>query len=651
MAIAESVTLQWDPATGDDRVSGYEINYGTASHSYGYSKLASASGASTNNQVIDGLKPGSTYYFSVRSVGATASEVSAYSNEVSATIPDLEAPTVPTNLTAAAAGSSQISLSWTASTDNARVTGYQIERCQGAGCSAFAPIANVTGTSYTDSGLAAQTSYSYRVRANDAAGLTSPYSTASSATTLAGSVLTCSGTSIWASTAKPSIAADADSASVELGVKFKSDRAGFICGVRFYKGAGNTGTHVGRLWSKAGKLLAQATFTAESTSGWQQVNFSAPVAIAANTVYVASYLAPKGHYAVTANAFATAGVDRAPLHALKNGISGGNGVYRYGTGGFPASSYKSSNYWVDVVYTATLPMAKAASTRFMAESSLSETLAVEDSRVAEPETFAFESAEVSVGNEWLWVEFKNGFTDPVVIANAPSENTANRALVRIREVNEKGFWVRLEGWNEDILENAVENVGYIAIERGRHQLENGSWLEAGRLSMSQTNAFQRVPFADNFSDAPVVLTSVTTENAAGPLATRIRSIDNQGFNLGIRQPENNRQPHESESVDYIAWEISAGELNGRQFNVERAVQSGDAVFQTIVYPSAYSLPPVLVAGAQSGNEPGLMSWRNKDVDAVDLAVEQGMPKGNENTRAVHRLGYVLIEPSDDSASD
>ncbi|MGH9895842.1 MAG: DUF4082 domain-containing protein, partial [bacterium] len=84
-------------------------------------------------------------------------------------------------------------------------------------------------------------------------------------------------------------------------------------------------------------------------SGWQQVTFSSPVAITANTVYVASYHAPNGRYAVNEGYFTT-GVDSPPLHALQDGVSGGNGVYLYGAGGFPNNTFQASNYWVDLVF-------------------------------------------------------------------------------------------------------------------------------------------------------------------------------------------------------------------------------------------------------------------------------------------------------------
>jgi hypothetical protein len=99
---------------------------------------------------------------------------------------DSAPPTAPANLSASAASSTQIGLTWTASTDNVGVTGYRVERCQGTGCSDFVQIAAPAAASYTDSGLTAETNYRYRVRATDAAGNLSEYSSVASATTTAG---------------------------------------------------------------------------------------------------------------------------------------------------------------------------------------------------------------------------------------------------------------------------------------------------------------------------------------------------------------------------------------------------------------------------------------------------------------------------------
>src|SRR5258706_13749926 len=101
----------------------------------------------------------------------------------SAPPPDTMPPSAPANLTVTPASSTQLNLSWTTSTDNVGVTGYMVERCQGAACSNFAQIAALTTTTFSDSGLIASSSYSYRVRANDAANNLSAYSSTATAPT------------------------------------------------------------------------------------------------------------------------------------------------------------------------------------------------------------------------------------------------------------------------------------------------------------------------------------------------------------------------------------------------------------------------------------------------------------------------------------
>ena len=150
----------------------------------------------------------------------------------------------------------------------------------------------------------------------------------------------------------PGTTQTADPGDYELGVKFRSEVAGYITGIRFYKHAGATGTHVAHLWTAAGVQLAEATFTAETASGWQEVDLASPVAIAAGTTYIASYTWPGGYYAYQGGAFTAAGVTDAPLTALQHGVEGPNGVYNETPGAFPTAG-NGANYWVDVVFQGT----------------------------------------------------------------------------------------------------------------------------------------------------------------------------------------------------------------------------------------------------------------------------------------------------------
>jgi len=203
--------------------------------------------------------------------------------------------------------------------------------------------------------LALNTQYTVTVRGGstdprvkDAAGNALAANDTWSFTTTATSITTVT---LWPSSATPATLSDSESAAVELGVKFRSDVAGNVTGVRFYKGPTNNGTHIGRLYNISGTLLAEVTFTGETASGWQQMLFASPVAISANTTYVVSYFTPTGGYSTTTNYFGSSGVDSGVLHAPSDAAGGGNGVYAYGpTGGFPNSSFGATNYWVDVVF-------------------------------------------------------------------------------------------------------------------------------------------------------------------------------------------------------------------------------------------------------------------------------------------------------------
>ena len=167
--------------------------------------------------------------------------------------------------------------------------------------------------------------------------------------------------SLWDNIVVPAEPAVGDVGSLELGVRFQSNVAGYITGLRFYKGATNVGTHTGQLYAPNGTLLTSATFVNETASGWQTVSFINPVAIAANTIYVASYVAPIGHFAVDRSYF-NAGYTRGPLRAFgTTEVAGGNGIYAQPSG-FPTLSYMASNYWVDVIFDTTAPAPTATPT-------------------------------------------------------------------------------------------------------------------------------------------------------------------------------------------------------------------------------------------------------------------------------------------------
>jgi fibronectin type 3 domain-containing protein len=166
---ANQINLTWNAATDNVGVTGYRIERSQGSGSNAYSQVIVVPGASWSDA---GLLGGTVYNYRVRAVDA-AGNVSGYSGVTTATTgmaPDTTAPTVPTSLAASVVSTSQINITWTASTDAVGVAGYRVERSTGAGSTNYTQVAAPTGTSYNDTGLTAGTVYNYRVRAIDAAG-------------------------------------------------------------------------------------------------------------------------------------------------------------------------------------------------------------------------------------------------------------------------------------------------------------------------------------------------------------------------------------------------------------------------------------------------------------------------------------------------
>jgi chitodextrinase len=149
----------------------------------GFAPIATLAANSTSYQNT-GLAASTTYRYRVFASNGAGN--SGYSNIASATTQaGGTVPAAPTGLTATAVSSSQVNLSWTDNASNE--TGYTVQRCTGASCTNFAPIASLAAntTSYQNTGLAASTTYRYRVFASSSAG-NSGYSSIASATTQAG---------------------------------------------------------------------------------------------------------------------------------------------------------------------------------------------------------------------------------------------------------------------------------------------------------------------------------------------------------------------------------------------------------------------------------------------------------------------------------
>ena len=325
---------------------------------------------------------------------------------------------------------------------------------------------------------------------------------------------------------------------MELGVSFKSDVSGYITGVRFYKGVNNTGTHVGHLWSSTGTLLATATFTGESASGWQQVNFSNPVAISANTVYVASYYT-QGHWSEDWSYFARRGVDNAPLHALANGNGAANGVYVYGNGTVFPNLTAQSNYWVDLTFRSgssslAAPTISTQPGNQTVVAGQSATFAVTAGGTA-PMSYQWQKNGASIAGATsasyttpATTTTDSGSTFRVVVSNAPGTITSTAATLTVAALARPGIQVgssSINFGNDPVGANTsqtliVTNTGTAALNVTQVTASGSTAFTVGGLSLPMSvSPGQKATITANFLPASIGAASGRLSIASNASAT------------------------------------------------------------------------------------------------------------------------------------
>jgi YD repeat-containing protein len=207
------INVSWAAASDNVGVTGYRV----------YRNGAQIASPTSTSFADTGLPQATGYTYTVAAVDAAGNVSAQSAGAVGATL-DVSAPSTPVGLSATAASGSQINLAWSASSDNVGVAGYRIYR-------GGAWVATTAATSYSDTGLASETTYSYTVAAYDAAGNVSGQSTSASART----------PDVTPPTTPSNLTATAASSSV-INLSWGASTDNLLAGYRVYR----NGTQIGQ---------------------------------------------------------------------------------------------------------------------------------------------------------------------------------------------------------------------------------------------------------------------------------------------------------------------------------------------------------------------------------------------------------------------
>jgi len=259
--------------------------------------------------------------------------------------------------------------------------------------------------------------------------------------------------------------------------------------------------------------------------------------------------------------------------------------------------------------------------------------------------FPLEIGEVSVDHNWKRVVLNDTFIDPVVVANPLSYNGGDPAVLRIRNVDSRGFDIRVQEW--DYLDGAhtTENVSYIVMERGAYALPDGTMVEAGTFDTDTTSSFGWVDFSQTFNQVPVVTSTVSSFNEEDAVCSRLRNIDTTGFEFRMQEQELNRQIHTIETISYIAWEPSSGTVGNLTFEVDKTDDMITHNLQTIVYNETFMATPVFLADMQTtdGWDTANLRQQNKDLYGIDINITEEQSRDSEIYHTTEVVGYMVFD--------
>jgi hypothetical protein len=260
--------------------------------------------------------------------------------------------------------------------------------------------------------------------------------------------------------------------------------------------------------------------------------------------------------------------------------------------------------------------------------------------------FAGETGRVTTNqasaSTWHAIAFENAYVAPVVIMQPLSDNGGDPTTVRLRNVRSTGFEWQMDEWDYRDGAHTTETVAYLAVESGLFELEDGTRVEAGTVSVD--HGFAPVVFAQPFPQTPVILSQAQTAGDPAAVVTRQRSASASGFEVQLQEQEANDPVHGLETVGYLAIAPGPGMTGGVAFEADLTADAVTHAWHTLAFSDSYS-DPVFLAGLQTrdGGDTAGLRYRNLGSTAVEVFVEEEKSRDTEVNHTTEVVGYLVFD--------
>jgi hypothetical protein len=157
-------------------------------------------------------------------------------------------------------------------------------------------------------------------------------------------------------------------------------------------------------------------------------------------------------------------------------------------------------------------------------------------------------------------------------------------------------------------------------------------------------SFDKHSFNQTFQKTPVVISSIASFNGSDTVTGRLRNISTQDFEFCMQEQSLNNLWHMPESINYIAWEPSSGDLNGYIYEVKKTGNVVTHNFHRIEFEQSFADIPAMIADMQTANgmDPAVIRWQNKDGNSVEIQIDEEQSEDDETDHTSEVVGYMVF---------
>ncbi|MEM7457189.1 MAG: cadherin-like domain-containing protein, partial [Planctomycetota bacterium] len=249
----------------------------------------------------------------------------------------------------------------------------------------------------------------------------------------------------------------------------------------------------------------------------------------------------------------------------------------------------------------------------------------------------------AVSHQWKKITLPRSFSNPVVIAGGATRNGGHQGVVRIRNVSSNSFEIRFQEWDYLDGQHAFEDISYLVLEAGAHELTDGTRIVAGTVSAQHEN-FSSVSFDGSFNTTPLVISQIMTNNGGAAATDRLRNVTASGFEIQMQEEEAADHLHNEETLGWIAIDQGIASSGDTMLN---AIRTDGVNHRNSTIP--LNLPGgglVVLTDMQTraGSDPATVRHRSQNSSSVTVFLEEEKSANNEVQHIREAVGTLALQP-------